>query len=124
MRVKKELCEAITTALSNNMRHRAEWLRSFTTGRQSLRAFVLKLRDWDDEINRNRTKWRVEVSNFRRAIKDILEDSLSLNNYLKDNHSYWYTKTINNYVKNKLFSVKDTAVIPLPRMMDDDDFGD
>lgn len=85
---------------------------------------ILKLRDWDAEVERNRTKWRIEVSNFRRGIKDILEDSPSLNNYLKDNHLNWYAKTIDNYTKNKLFTVKDATAIPLLQMMDDDYFGD
>ena len=85
---------------------------------------ILKLKYWDAEVERNRTKWRIEVSNFRRAIKDILEDSPSLNNYLEDNHLNWYTKTINNYLKNKLFTIEDTTAIPLHQIMDDDYFGD
>ena len=53
---------------------------------------VLKLRDWRAERDRNETKWRVEILNFRREIKDILEDSPSLKNYLKDNHIAWFNK--------------------------------
>ena len=85
---------------------------------------ILKLRDWDAEVERNRTKWRIEVSNFRRGIKDILEDSPSLNNYLQDNYANWYTKTIDNYKKNKLFTINDATVISLSQMMNDDYFGD
>ena len=85
---------------------------------------ILKLRDWDTEKERNNTKWRVEVVNFRRSINDILEDSPSLKNYIEQNHGLWFPKVIANYDKNKLFPLKDTTTIPLEKMMDDNYFGD
>jgi hypothetical protein len=98
--------------------------------RRSLRSYyyklvehILKLRDWDAEKERNNSKWRVEVTNFRRNINDILEDSPSLKNYLKDNHSNWFTKIVDNYQKNRLFLIEDTNPIPLETMMDDTFFG-
>lgn len=85
---------------------------------------ILKLRDWHAEKERNETKWRVEVANFRRSINDILEDSPSLKNYFEQNHGLWFPKVIANYDKNKLFPLKDTTTIPLEKMMDDNYFAD
>ena len=68
---------------------------------------ILKLRDWHKEKERNVIKWRIEVTNFRRAINDILEDSPSLKNYLEDNHLNWFNKVIDNYQKNELFLIED-----------------
>jgi hypothetical protein len=84
---------------------------------------ILKLSYWEAEKERNEIKWRVEVSNFRTAINDLLEDSPSLNNYLKDNHLNWFNKTVNNFTKNKLFTLKDQVAIPLEKLMDEDFFG-
>lgn len=98
--------------------------------KRSLRSYyyklvehILKLRNWDAEKERNNAKWRVEVTNFRRNISDILEDSPSLKNYLGDNHIHWFNKVVNNYQKNNLFSIKDNTLIPWETMMDDDFFG-
>lgn len=84
---------------------------------------ILKLRDWHAEKERNATKWRVEITNFRRSINDIIEDSPSLNNYLKENHVNWFKKVVDNYQKNKLFLIEDVTAIPLEEMMDDNYFG-
>jgi hypothetical protein len=84
---------------------------------------ILKLRDWHKERERNAIKWRIEITNFRRAINDIMEDSPSLKNYLEDNHLNWFNKVIDNYQKNQLFSIKDITAIPLEKMMDDNFFG-
>ncbi len=98
--------------------------------KRSLRSYyyrlvehILKLRDWDAEKERNNAKWRVEVTNFRQNINDILEDSPSLKNYLTGNHILWFSKVVDNYEKNKLFNIKDTTVIPLAMMMDNSFFG-
>ena len=88
-----------------------------------LAEHILKLRDWHSERKRNSAKWRVEITNFRRAINDILQDSPSLKNYLQDNHINWFNKVVNNYLKNKLFTIEDPTAIPLAKMMDDDFFG-
>lgn len=84
---------------------------------------ILKLRDWHAEKKRNEAKWRVQVSNFRRAIKDILEDSPSLKSYLQENHLSWFNKTTDNISKNQLFTLTDITAIPLDKMIDDDYFG-
>lgn len=72
---------------------------------------ILKLRDWHKEKERNVIKWRIEVTNFRRAINDILEDSPSLKNYLEDNHLNWFNKVIDNYQKNELFLIEDNSLL-------------
>ncbi|MGL6339588.1 MAG: DUF29 domain-containing protein [Waterburya sp.] len=84
---------------------------------------ILKLRDWDAEKERNNAKWRVEVTNFRRNINDILDDSPSLKNYLTANHIHWFNKVVDTYLKNKLFFIEDITAIPLATMMDEDFFG-
>ena len=45
---------------------------------------LLKLKYWEDEAERNRRHWRGEIANFRQQIKYQLEDSPSLNSYLKE----------------------------------------
>ena len=84
---------------------------------------ILKLRDWEEEKARNEIGWRVKVTNFRRAIDDILEDSPSLKNYLQDNYLNWFQKVVDNYRRNKLFTVKDTTAISLEKILDDNFFG-
>ena len=85
---------------------------------------ILKLRDWTAEKERNEIKWRVEVSNFRREIKDILADSPSLNSYLEKNQADWFEKAVKGILKSKAFAVEDTKAISLEKMMNDDFFGD
>lgn len=85
-----------------------------------LAEHILKLRDWDEERERNEIKWRVEVTNFRTSIKDILEDSPSLKNYLEANHVNWFNKVVQNYQKNSQFTLKDDKAIALELMLDDD----
>ncbi|MEM8780496.1 MAG: DUF29 domain-containing protein [Cyanobacteria bacterium P01_G01_bin.49] len=84
---------------------------------------ILKLRDWNEEIERNEIKWRVEVTNFRTSIQDILDDSPSLKNYLEDNHLDWCNKVIKNYQKNPQFTLKNTDPIELDLMMNEDFYG-
>ena len=96
-------------------------LRSYT---KRLIEHVLKLKYWQEELERCSNGWRVEVSNFRTEIIDILQDSPSLNNYLEKNYADWFKKVVDNYQKNKLFPIKDTNTIPLSQMMDDNYFGE
>jgi len=84
---------------------------------------ILKVRDWKEERERNKVKWGVEISNFRREIKDILEDSPSLKSYLEKNHIKWFDKTVSTIVKNKLFEIGEPQPIPLDKILDDDFFG-
>lgn len=96
-------------------------LRSYT---KRLIEHILKLKYWDAEFERCSNSWRGEVSNFRSEITDILQDSPSLNNYLKDNYNDWFKKVVDNYQKNRLFVIEDFTTIPLEIIMDDNYFGD
>lgn len=95
-------------------------LRSYS---KRLIEHILKLKYWQQERERCKNGWREEVSNFRSEILDILKDSPSLKNYLKENYSDWFDKVVVNYQKNQLFLIEDTTVIPLETMMDDNFFG-
>lgn len=96
-------------------------LRSYT---KRLIEHILKLKYWDAEFERCSNGWRGEVSNFRSEITDILQDSPSLNNYLKDNYNDWFKKVVDNYQNNRLFVIEDFTTIPLEKIMDDNYFGD
>jgi hypothetical protein len=85
---------------------------------------ILKLRNWHEEKERNEIKWRVEVTNFRNSINDILDDSPSLRSYLDCQAACWFDKVVANYQKNKLFQIEDNTVIPIEQMMDDGFFGE
>ena len=64
-------------------------LRSYT---KRLIDHVLKLRYWDSEKEYNAKGWRTEIINFRDEIKEILQESPSLKNYLEENYKTWYDK--------------------------------
>lgn len=81
---------------------------------------IFKLRDWEQERDRNKYKWRVEIRNFRREIELILEDSPSLNNYLKDNYSKWFDKAIRDLKKDRLFEISDTSLLNLNDILNKD----
>jgi hypothetical protein len=51
---------------------------------RNLFEHLLKLTYWQTEIQRNKSHWKGEIRNFRKQIKDELEDSPSLKNYLGD----------------------------------------
>ena len=94
-------------------------LRSYT---KRLIEHILKLQYWQEEFTKCSKGWRVEVSNFRSEIKDILQDSPSLKNYLADNYDDWFAKVVDNYQKNKLFSIPEDNFIPLEKITDDNFF--
>jgi predicted transcriptional regulator len=43
---------------------------------------LIKIKYWKSEIERNKRHWQGEITNFRKQIKDELEDSPSLKHYL------------------------------------------
>ena len=51
---------------------------------RNLLEHLLKISYWQTEIPRNQSHWKGEIRNFRKQIKDELEDSPSLKNYLHD----------------------------------------
>lgn len=45
---------------------------------------LLKLKYWQSEVERNQNHWKGEIRNFRKQIKDELNDSPSLLGYLRE----------------------------------------
>ena len=83
-------------------------LESYT---RRLIQHILKLKYWKSERKYNSQHWRIEVRNFRREVKKILEDSPSLYNYLSQNYPTWYSKTIREM--REYFDIPDHELIPL-----------
>ena len=82
---------------------------------------ILKLRYWDNEKEYNQRGWKKEVVNFREEIKSILEESPSLNNYLKNNYLDWYQKSVK--AMRQEFSIPDDNLVDLEVIMTDEYFG-
>ena len=51
---------------------------------RNLLEHLLKLGYWESEVKRNQAHWKAEIRNFRKQIKDELEDSPSLKPYLDE----------------------------------------
>jgi len=51
---------------------------------RNLLEHLLKLKYWDSEKKNNQGHWQGEISNFRKQIRDELEDSPSLKSYLQE----------------------------------------
>ncbi|MBF2055903.1 MAG: DUF29 domain-containing protein [Cyanobacterium sp. T60_A2020_053] len=51
---------------------------------------LLILQYWQSEKDRNKGHWQKEIITFRKQIKRLLEDSPSLNNYLKNKYEKCY----------------------------------
>jgi hypothetical protein len=84
---------------------------------------IFKLKYWTSEHDRNRNNWRIEITNFRREAKSILEDSPSLNQYLAENYLFWYEKSVKGLQKSKVFDLPNHEPISLDEMLDDNYFG-
>jgi hypothetical protein len=84
---------------------------------------IFKLKYWTSERERNRNNWRIEVTNFRREVQSILEDSPSLKKYLAENYLLWYDKSVKGLQKSKVFDVPNHEPISLDEMLDDNYFG-
>ncbi|MEY4518634.1 MAG: hypothetical protein RLZZ499_1233 [Cyanobacteriota bacterium] len=84
---------------------------------------IFKLKYWTSERDRNRNNWRIEITNFRREAKSILEDSPSLNQYLAENYLFWYEKSVKGLQKSKVFDLPNHEPISLDEMLDDNYFG-
>jgi hypothetical protein len=84
---------------------------------------ILKLKYWTNERDRNRNNWRIEVTNFRREAKSILEDSPSLKNYLTENYLLWFDKSVTGFQKSQVFDVPDHDPISLAEILDETYFG-
>jgi L-rhamnose isomerase len=95
-------------------------LRSYT---QRLIEHIFKLKYWQEEYDRNKNSWKLKIINFRTQISNILEDSPSLKNYLRENYSNWYEQSLKKYQKNDVFSVPLHKPVELKKIMDDSYFG-
>ncbi len=93
-------------------------LESYT---RRLIQHILKLKYWKSEQKYNSQHWRIEVKNFRREVKKILEDSPSLYNYLSQNYPTWYSKTIREM--GEYFDIPDHELIPLEIMISQEYYG-
>ena len=92
-------------------------LRSYT---KRLIDHVLKLRYWYSEKEYNAKSWRTEIINFRDEIKEILQESPSLKNYLEENYKTWYNKSVR--AMQEKFDIPDNNFIPLEIILRDDFF--
>ncbi|MGK7898765.1 MAG: DUF29 domain-containing protein [Xenococcus sp. (in: cyanobacteria)] len=93
-------------------------LRSYT---KRLLEHILKLKYWTKEKKYNQKGWRKEVVNFRNEVKEILEDSPSLRNYLQENYAAWHRKSVN--AMRQEFEIPDNNLIPLESILEEDYFG-
>ena len=92
-------------------------LRSYT---KRLIDHVLKLRYWNSEKEYNAKGWRKEIINFRDEIKEILQESPSLKNYLEENYQTWYNKSVK--AMQEKFEIPDNNFISLEIILRDDFF--
>ena len=92
-------------------------LRSYT---KRLIDHILKLKYWNSEKEYSAKGWRTGIINFRDEIKEILQESPSLNNYLKENYHNWYGKSVKAMREN--FDISDDNFIPLEIILQDEFF--
>ena len=92
-------------------------LRSYT---KRLIDHILKLRYWYSEKEYNAKGWRTEIINFRDEIKEILQESPSLKNYLEENYKTRYNKSVR--AMKEEFDIPDNNFIPLEIILRDDFF--
>ena len=91
-------------------------LRSYT---KRLVEHILKLKYWQEE-QRNVNHWKAEVVNFRDEIQQILKDSPSLKNYLKENYRDWFDSSVRS--KNQEFVIPADCFIELDKILERDFF--
>lgn len=83
---------------------------------------LLKLSYWDSEKAYNHRKWRSEIVTFRIQIKDRLEESPSLNNYLESSYPKCFQAAIASM--SELFTIPEDVEIPFKQALDDQWFPD
>lgn len=84
---------------------------------------LLKLTYWQSEIARNEGHWRGEIRNFRKQIKDELQDSPSLKNYVNEvlNECYQDSREIvGDKTKLPLSSFPEHPIANLEQILDED----
>jgi len=89
---------------------------------RNLWEHLLKLKYWQSEVERNQSHWKGEVRNFRKQIRDELEDSPSLKNYLKDISGDCYQdakEIVSDKAQLPLDTFPESAIAPLEKVLDE-----
>ena len=89
---------------------------------RNLLEHLLKISYWQTEIPRNQSHWKGEIRNFRKQIKDELEDSPSLKNYLHDILEECYQdakEIVSDKSQLPLDEFPKSSVAPLDQVLDE-----
>ena len=127
--------EQTAIAIKNRDYHNMDWdnlleeiIDIWASERRALKSYtkrlidhILKLKYWNSEQEYNQKGWRKEVVSCREEIKEILEESPSLKNYLSENYRIWYHKSVK--AMRQEFSIPDDSFISLETIMHDSYFG-
>ena len=84
---------------------------------------LLKLIYWQSEITSNQGHWRGEIRNFRKQIKDELQDSPSLKNYVNGvlNECYQDSREIlSDKTQLPLSAFPEEPIATLEQILDED----
>jgi hypothetical protein len=84
---------------------------------------LLKLRYWQSQVKRNEGHWRGEIRNFRKQIKDELQDSPSLKNYVNEilNECYQDSRQIvSDKTQFRLDTFPEAPIATLEQVLDED----
>jgi Domain of unknown function DUF29 len=93
-------------------------LKSFL---ELLIAHILKIKYWETEKKRNTTHWKVEIVNFRNQINWLLQESPSLNQYIKEIYPQVFTTTVKTWKIE--FDIPDDNFVPFETIMLENFFG-
>lgn len=127
--------ESIKTSIKNKQIHNIDWenlmdeiddmgkseKRSLESYLKRLIEHILKLKYWQNELERNQKHWQVEVVNFRRELKRLLKRSPSLKRYLEEVYPEIYDDAIAAW--SIQFPIPDNSFVKPETIMQDDYFG-
>ncbi|PSO49229.1 MAG: DUF29 domain-containing protein [Cyanobacteria bacterium SW_9_44_58] len=83
---------------------------------------LLKLKYWQSELERNQSHWKGEIRNFRKQIRDELEDSPSLKNYLNEISGECYEdakEIVSDKSQLSLETFPKEPIAPLDQVLDE-----
>ncbi len=89
---------------------------------RNLWEHLLKLKYWQSELERNQSHWKGEIRNFRKQIRDELEESPSLKNYLHDISAQCYEdakEIVSDKSEIPLERFPESAIAPLNQVLDE-----
>ena len=89
---------------------------------RNLWEHLLKLKYWQSELERNQSHWKGEIRNFRKQIRDELEESPSLKNYLHDISAQCYEdakEIVSDKSQIPLERFPESAIAPLDQVLDE-----